>query len=334
VTEQHRRSCIVRRGADVRALDDAALDSIDELLATPDTLVWLDIIDPDQDDLALLAREFDVHPLAIEDLQNRGQRAKLDTYGDRYVIVAYEAVPRGRADGGDVTEPAFHEIHLFAGRGYLVTVRWAPSPAIEWTRERFVSRSNVVGPSVGRLLYVILDAIVDGYFPLIDALNDHLDELEPTLLSGDGAPVGLQRILRQKRTMLALRHVAAPLRDVANSLLRREAEIIDDEAAPYYNDLFDHLIRVIDSLDLLRDLVAATLDASLASTSNSLNLVVKRLTAVTVILMVPTLITGIYGMNLELFPSDTSPYGFWFALGLMAVALVATLAYFRRHGWF
>jgi magnesium transporter len=228
----------------------------------------------------------------------------------------------------------FAEVHLFAGPGYLVTVRWAPSPAIELTRGRFERRVDVVGASVGGLLYAVLDAIVDGYLPVIDALNDRLDELQPTLLTNDAGQEGLRQLLELKRTMLKLRHVAAPLREVANALLRREAALIDDDAAPYYNDLFDHLVRVLDSLDLLRDLGAVTLEANLAATNNTLNQVVKRLTAVTVILMIPTLIAGIYGMNFAYMPELDWRLGYPFALGLMLVAVLAAVTYFSRRDWF
>jgi magnesium transporter len=134
--------------------------------------------------------------------------------------------------------------------------------------------------------------------------------------------------------MLELRRIVAPLRDVANALLRREIPIIDERALPYLNDLYDHLVRVIDSLDVLRDLVAATLDANLAATNNSLNAVMKRLTAFTVVIMLPTLIAGIYGMNFRNMPELTSPYGYPVALALMAATVIAAVAYFRRHGWF
>jgi magnesium transporter len=334
VSPSSNRTCLVRTGHEVRALSEDEHHRIDEFVADPHALVWLDIVDPTPDDLELLVREFGVHHLAIEDLRNRGQRAKLDTYDDRHVVVAYEAVARNAGPEGDAADVTFAELHLFAGPGYLVTARWAPSPAIEVTRGRFERRAEVVGSSVGGLLYAILDAVVDGYLPVIDALNDRLDELQPALLMNAADQESLHRLLSLKRTMLKLRHVAAPLREVANALLRREAALIDDEAAPYYNDLFDHLVRVLDSLDLLRDLGAVTLEANLAATNNSLNQVVKRLTAVTVILMIPTLIAGIYGMNFEFMPELEWVLGYPFALGLMVVAVLVALTYFRRHDWF
>jgi magnesium transporter len=326
-----RRTCLVQSDGRVRAIEGRELEQIDQLRQVPGTLVWLDILNPDAGDLALLREEFEVHPLAIEDLDRQRQRPKLDTYGEQHVIVAYEvhsvAEEVDRAD-------RFGEIHLFAGPGYLVSARWARSPAIEQTKGRFLVRPETVGKSVGALLYAVLDAIVDGYFPVIDELNDRVDELEDQLLGSASDPDGLRRLLGLKRTMLELRRIVAPLRDVTNALLRREVPIIDDQAIPYLNDLYDHLVRVIDSLDLLRDLVAATLDANLAATNNSLNAVMKRLTAFTVVIMLPTLVAGIYGMNFHVMPELEWPFGYPLALGLMAATVVAAIAYFRRHGWF
>lgn len=326
------RTCLVLEDGRVRRMEESELASIDQLRSKPATLVWLDLERPAAADFELLREEFGVHPLAIEDLQRQGQRAKLDTYDEQHVIVAYEV--RGVPDTLEQRREAFSEIHLFAGPGYLISVRFGDSPAIEQTKSRFEMRSDTIGASVGALLYAVLDTVVDGYFPIIDELNDRVDELEAQLFGDTTDSDGLRRLLGLKRTMLELRRVVAPLRDVTNALLRREVPIIDERAVPYLNDLYDHLVRVIDSLDLLRDLVSATLDANLAATNNSLNAVMKRLTAFTVVIMLPTLVAGIYGMNFRAMPEITWPYGYPMALALMAALVIAAVAYFRRHGWF
>ena len=151
---------------------------------------------------------------------------------------------------------------------------------------------------------------MDGYFPLLDRISEEIDSLEDRILDGKGNTVLLREVLNLKRQLLELRRVLGPMRDSANQLLRREVEILDDEALPYYQDLYDHLVRVLDSLDLYRDLVSATLDAHESVTTNNLNQIVKRLTAVTVLLMVPTLIAGIYGMNFFFMPELELRYGY------------------------
>ncbi len=144
----------------------------------------------------------------------------------------------------------------------------------------------------------------------------------------------LRQVLHIKRRLLDLRRVVAPLRDVVNGLLRRDAPVVDEALLPYYQDLYDHLVRVLDNVDIAREMLAATLDANLSVTSNNLNVVVKRLTAFTVILMIPTLIAGIYGMNFAHMPELAWPYGYAFALGAMAVSMIVAYIYFKRHDWF
>ena len=323
-------TCFARIDGEVRALSGRQLEGISEIRARPGALVWLDIARPAASEMGFLADEFGVHALAIEDVRNRGQRTKMDTYTDQHVIVAYEVLPSEAANRSG----RLGELHLFAGPGYVISAHWEDSPAIASIRKRFSERAEAVGTSVGGLLYAILDAIVDGYFPLIDALNERIEDLEDRVVGGDHGSGTLREVLGLKREMLELRRVLAPLRDVANALLRRDVELIDDEALPYYRDLYDHLIRVLDSLDLFRDLVAAALDANLAVTNNNLNAVMKRLTAFTVVLMLPTLIAGIYGMNFDNMPELGWPFGYFAALGLMATIMVGAATYFRRRNWF
>ena len=325
------RTCLARLpDGELRVLEGGQLDEIDQLRSQPDHLVWVDILSPSAEDLALLVREFDLHPLALEDLEKRRQRAKIDTYPGQHVIVTYEVLPRpDDADGFELGE-----IHLFAGSGYLVSVRWDASPAIADVDRRFRLRTDAVGSTVGGLLYSVLDAVVDGYFPLLDRLSDRIDDLEEQIL---GAPRGndaLRSVLGLKRKLLELRRVLAPQRDIANALLRRELPLVDDAAVPYFQNLYDHLVRVLESLDLYRDLVAAALEANLAVTSNNLNAVMKRLTAFTVVIMIPTLIAGIYGMNFRFMPELSWPLGYLFALGLMAAGMLGAAIYFRRNDWF
>ncbi len=323
-------TCLVlEAGQKVKVLDEADLDEIDRLRAKDGNLVWLDIADPQDDDIGLLDREFGLHALAVEDLRKRHQRPKMDTYRDQHVIVTYEVLA-----GTDKRPHELGEMHLFAGKGYLVSVHWAVSPALADVRARLEQRAEAVGNSAGTLLYAVLDAVVDGYFPLLDGLSDRIDALEEQILSGDRGRATLRDVLVIKRELLELRRVLAPQRDVANQLLRRDVGLIDDEAAPYYQDLYDHLIRVLDSVDLYRDLISATLDANLSVTSNNLNTVMKRLTALTVVLILPTLVASIYGMNFHFIPGLDSPFGFWASLIGMALLMVIAAAYFKAKDWF
>jgi magnesium transporter len=331
MTSPKNRTCLARLpGGELQVLTEKDLHKIDALRAKAEHVVWLDITTPTAEDLDLLRDEFSVHPLALEDLEKRHQRAKIDTYADQQIVVGYEVLP------ATSKESSFDlgELHIFAGPGYLVSVRWEDSPAIDAVTKRFRAHPDSVARTPGTLLYAILDAVVDGYFPLLDKLTDKIEALEGRILAGGKASGTLRTILGLKRHLLELRRTIAPERDVANALLRRDLPLVDDLSAPYFQDLYDHLIRVLDQLDLQRDLLASALEANLSVTSNNLNAIMKRLTAFTVILMVPTLIAGIYGMNFHAMPELSWPLGYPLALSAMLVTMVGAAIFFKRKDWF
>jgi magnesium transporter len=302
------------------------ITEIDRLIDRSATMVWVSATNPGDEEIAHFEREFRLHPLAVEDLRKQQQRPKLDAYQSLHMVVAYEAV-KDAPDG-------LSEIHIFIGAGWLLSVHWTPTPMLDAVRARFAHGRGDGTDSTGELLYALLDAAVDSYFPELDRVSDRIDALEDRVLRGEADRASLREILDLKRRLLSLRRVLAPMRDVANALLRRDLEIVNAVTAPYYQDLYDHLVRVLDQLDVYRDLLAAVLDARLTVASNNLNAIMKRLTAFTVIIMVPTLIAGIYGMNFDFMPELGWPFGYPLALSLMAAAVVVSVTYFWRKGWF
>ena len=314
----------------VRELPETDFGEIDRIRKTGGAMVWLDLTDPGIADLALLDREFDLHPLAMEDLRKRRQRPKADVYPDQTVIVAYEVDASADPDRTFI----LGEIHLFAGDRYIVSVHWGHSETIESVRTRFRQRAVTLGASAGWLLYALLDAVADGYFPILDGMAERIDELEDRIMEARGGTIALREVLALKRELLELRRVLGPMRDVANAMLRRDSDLIESEALPYFQDLYDHLVRVLDQVDLYRDLVASTLEANLAVTSNSLNAIMKRLTAFTVLLMVPTLIAGIYGMNFRYMPELGQSWGYPSVLVIMLLSVLGLGWLFRRNNWF
>ena len=319
--------CLARHpDGTVEELPSGRFDEIDQLTDRDGTLVWVSATSPSDDEIADIGREFRLHPLALEDLHKQHQRPKLDAYEQQHMIVAYEAV----TDAPD----GLSEIHIFVGAGWLLSVTWSPTPLLDAVRKSFAGRRNGGPDTTGTLLYALLDAAVDSYFPVLDSISERIDALEDRVLEGEADRDSLAEILHLKRRLLELRRVLAPMRDVANALLRRDLEIVHAASVPYYQDLYDHLVRVLDQVDIYRDLLAAVLDARLTVASNSLNTIMKRLTAFTVILMVPTLIAGIYGMNFDLMPELRWPIGYPLALAVMATAVVVSVTYFRRKGWF
>ena len=325
-----RLTCLVRAGAGrLESIDPHELNGVRERVRRDDELLWLDIDTPSARDIELLSREIGIHPLAIEDLERRNQRAKIDEYPDHHVIVAYDVRPP--ADAADVFD--LGEIHLFIGPGFLVSVHWGASPALASTQERFRANARALGSGVGALLYAILDAVVDGYFPIIDRTAEELDDLVGRIVERPSEQT-LREVIQIRRRLLELRRVLAPQREVANVLLRHDIGFIEEQADPYFQDLYDHLIRVLESVDLYRELLAAALDAQMTVTSNSLSAVMKRLTAITALLMVPTLIAGIYGMNFENMASLNWPLGAVLVMIAMGGLVAAIGVFFWVRRWF
>jgi magnesium transporter len=326
------RTCLLRHADGQLAELDLSRD--EQLPPKGDgALAWLDFADPDAEDLALLRDRLTLHELAVEDLRKRRQRTKIDTYREQQVIVAYEV---GERDGQRHPDFSLDELHFIVGPGYLVTVHWGASPSVTAVRDRWREEPDAVARTPAGLLYALLDMLADGYFPLLDRLSERIDRLQDSIVAGgtESGPPALRRVLDIKRELLELRRVVAPLRDVANALLRRDVSAVEEPLVPYFQDLYDHLVRVLDTIDLYREMLAAALDANLSVTSNNLNVIVKRLTAFTVILMIPTLIAGIYGMNFHVMPELSWPFGYFAALGLMVLASFAAYLYFKARDWF
>src|SRR5215211_6441713 len=301
-------------------------DEINNLCATPRRIVWVDIADPTSQDFDELAREFGFHALSIEDCRNEHQRPKVEEYQGYYFIVLYEA----ELILGKHLE--LRELNIFLGKNYLVTVHSQPIRAIEVAARLWREWADLAERGTGLLAYLLIDAIVDNYMPLLDALSDRMDDLEDQIFV-DFKPEALEEIFRIKKDLLFMRRSVTPLRDVFNTLLRREQPIFSRETHVYFQDVFDHLIRVADTIDTLRDMLGATMDAYLSVSGNRMNVVKKRLTSISTILMSITLISSIYGMNFKYMPELETRYGYVGALCSMVAVGVAIYWYFRRIKW-
>lgn len=294
------------------------------LLAGVQSTVWVDVAGPEGEGLRVLHEVFRFHPLAIEDTRNQRQRPKVEDYNGYLFLILNPARP-----GAD---PEFRELDVFVGPRYLVTVHPAAEPAIAEAAHRIGRASGLV--TSGRLLYTLVDVVVDGYFPLLDRLDEEIDSLEDAVLARP-EPDALARLFRLKRALLEVRRVVGPQRDMFNVLMRRDLPYLDLDALQYYlRDVYDHLLRITDMVDTFRDLLTSTIDLYMSSASNQLNRVVNRLTVITVLIGTLAVITGFYGMNFEVtWPPFGAPWGVGAALGMMAVAVAALLAIFRRLRW-
>ncbi|MCA1647748.1 MAG: magnesium/cobalt transporter CorA [Chloroflexi bacterium] len=300
-------------------------------------LVWVDIADPTPDDIDWLERTFHFHQLALEDVTRRHQRAKIDEYADYYFAVFYAARPDAAAH-----RIVTSELQFFWGATYLVTIHTAVFPEIadlvERVRDQTLTPVITAGErrlAIADLVYRLIDTIVDGYSPAVDALADWSEGIEEAMFSRRRrrAQDTLYAIFALKKQLLEMRRLIAPGRDVVNVLLRRDHTLFGDEFVPYFQDVYDHTARVIDSLDTYRDLLASALDAHLSIISNEVSQTVKKMTALTAILMVNSLIAGIYGMNFDFMPELHLEYGYAYALSLMLVASLLMWMLFRRIQW-
>lgn len=299
---------------------------ISDLREGTKNILWVDVADPTSQDFDDLAREFGFHPLAIEDCRNEHQRPKADEYPGYYFIVLYEA----EMQPGCMLE--LRELNIFLGETYLVTVHSQPIRAIPKAQHLWKQWTDLAERKTGVPSYLLMDAIVDDYMPMLDEFADLLEEIEEKIFE-EFHTDALQEIFRTKKQLLFLRRVVVPLRDVFNTLLRREQPIFSRETMVYFQDVYDHLLRVADTIDTLRDLVTATMDAFLSVSGNRMNVVMKRLTSISTILMSVTLIAGIYGMNFQFMPELLWRYGYVGALASMLVVGLALYFYFRRIKW-
>jgi magnesium transporter len=307
--------------------DNCVAADISELREAGDNVIWADVADPTSRDFEELAEEFGFHHLSIEDCQNQHQRPKVEEYPGYYFIVLYEAELAGPNDRLEL-----RELNIFLGKNYLVTVHSRPIRAIETARRLWPEWLDRAEEGSGLLAYLLIDAIVDDYLPLLDIISERMDALEDSIF-GEFRAEAIEEIFGIKKKLLYLRRAVAPLRDVFNTLLRREQQVFSRASYIYFQDVFDHLIRVADTIDTLRDMLSSTMDAYLSVSGNRMNMIMKRLTSISTILMSVTLIAGIYGMNFDLMPELKWRFGYVFALLSMVVVGFALYRYLKKVKW-
>jgi magnesium transporter len=313
---------------------EETVERISELLKNKEVVVWLDLEQPDAKELALIKEEFGFHPLAIEDATHLQQRPKVDSYDDHYFFIFY-SIGWGKY-AHEVEEKdgmRIRQIGMFAGENYLVTIHRRHIPEIADTQRRWQTNRRLIGQNVGALTHALLDAIVDNYFPVIDQLAERVEQMEEEIFEKFRDEV-ITDIFALKKDLLNLRRVVSPARDVLNIMLRREMPVFDEHTLLYLTDVYDHIVRVTDSIDTYRDLLSSALDGYLSMASNRMNQTMRVLTSSSIILMSMALVAGIYGMNFEFMPELKWPFGYAFSLGLMIVIGGVLAAFFKKRGWF
>ena len=302
----------------------------------PDSVTWINV--DGLHEVAVieaLGKEFDIHPLTIEDILNTGQRPKLDIL-DEHLYLVLKMHRYDEKTGGINAE----QVSLIIGHGFLLTFQETAGDAFEAVRTRLrTNRSRIRKQGADYLAYTLLDSVVDGYFSVLERIGEEIDGLEDELMATPDTRT-LHRIHFLKREMLLLRKSVWPLREVLSGLQRNDTPLFGDGMAMYLRDLYDHTIQVIDTTETFRDMTAGMLDIYLSSVSNRMNEVIKVLTMFAVIFIPLTFIAGLYGMN---FNTGASPYnmpelnwyyGYPFALGLMTAIGLAMVVFFKKKNWF
>ena len=288
---------------------------------------WMDIEAPDDEDYEILTKAFQFHQLTIEDVKHGDQRPKLEEYKGYSFMVLFEATMKDEALD-------FEEYFLYLANDYLVTIHTDPQPHLNALRKRIEAQPEMTKDEPSFLTYLVVDEIVDANFPILDQLDNKIDELEDTIIE-KADPEQLRIIYRLKHDITRLRQLLGAQRDLFQRLITSALAPDEREMGLYYRDVYDHIIRQYETVDSLRDLLTGAMDVYLSTVSNRLNVTMKTLTVIAALFLPLTFLTGFYGMNFAYLTSVLEPpyISFWIGIGTMLIATAIQFWFFKRRGW-
>jgi magnesium transporter len=325
-TKCQARTRLYRHG--VLELEGFPVADISDYLQDQECVIWLDLRDPDREDLAVLSHEFGLHPLAVEDAVQEHERPKLDRYRTHLFLTAY-AVHLDTENG----ELATSELAAFITERALITVRKDDGLDVGAVLDYWDASPDLAGHGVGYLLYGLIDNVVDSHFAAVQELDDNIEDLEDRLFADVPQDREVQRrSFELRKSLVLLRRVVLPMREVVNSLMRRDLRVVSDSLQPYYQDVYDHVLRATEWTESLRDLVATILETNLTIQGNRMNVITKKVTSWAAIVAVPTFVTGFYGMNVP-YPGFGRPSGVLTSVAIMVVIAGILYVIFKRRDW-
>ncbi|HEX2093594.1 MAG TPA: magnesium/cobalt transporter CorA [Longimicrobiaceae bacterium] len=289
-------------------------------------IIWLDIVSPGEAEAHFLRHDLGFHPLAVEDCVRGRQRPKVDRYSGYFFMVLYAA-----RINPDRQRMALTELHVFVGERFVVTVHDQRVDVLTEVLARWRAAPGRLADT-GALAHALLDNIVDEYFPVLDHFSERVEDVEEAMLTGTEEE-RMQSVLSLRRELTLFRKVVAPERDLLTRLLRRDLPFLRPELLPYFQDVHDHVMRVTEEIDSMRELLAAAVDAYLSAASNRLNQTMRVMAAWSIILMAMAWIAGVYGMNFDRMPELHWRLGYAWALGVMLGVGSVLFLYFRRQNW-
>jgi magnesium transporter len=312
---------------DGKKLGDIEIDRISDYLQRPNCFVWVALQDPAAAELNDMQSVFGLHPLAVEDAQAGHERPKIEEYGDSLFAVLHMVEP-GQGE--------FHvgELAIFAGRNYVLSVRNRAQKGFQDVRARCEREPQLLRHGPGFILYALMDAVVDRYFPVLELLEDELDSIEGRIFAPDGVPrQNIEALYALKERLMVMKHAVAPLLEGVSNLSGARVPVLCAGTSLYFRDVYDHLQRLNQTAESIRDTVTTAISVNLSMVTLQENETMKRLAAYAALLAVPTMIAGIYGMNFEYMPELKWRYGYALSLVVMAGLDVFLFFQFKRARW-
>jgi len=307
-------------------LADIEIEEISNYVHRPECFVWVALRDADISELELLQRQFLLHELAVEDAKHGHQRPKLEEYGDSiFGVMHLIEMVHGELRVG--------EVNVFVGENYVLSVRNRSHQALLGVRERCEREPQLLKQGSGFVLYALMDAVVDRYFPIVDALESELEAIEEDIFAKGSARVNIERLYGLKRKVMVLKHGVSPLMEAAGKLYSGRVPKVCSNSQEYFRDVYDHLSRINTSIDTIRDTIGTAIQVNLSMVAIEESEVNKRLAAWAGIFAVATAFAGIWGMNFSAMPELHWDYGYPFALGIIATACGTLYFRFKRVGW-
>jgi magnesium transporter len=318
-------SCVAYK--DGHKVADIGIDEVQNYVSQPGNLVWVALREPDVETLDKLRRFLGLHPLAVEDARNGHQRPKVEDYGDSLFAVMQIIEPDG-------AELRVGEVAVFAGHNYVVSVRSHAQRGFQEVRARCEREPELLRLGSGFVLYALQDAVVDRYFPVLDLLEAELETVEERIFAANGSPrANIEALYALKNRLMIVKHAVAPLLEGVSNLSGARVPALCTGLREYFRDIYDHLLRLNQTIETIRDSVATATSVNLSMISLQENETMKRLAAYAALIAVPTMVAGIYGMNFEHMPELGWKFGYAGALGVMAVIDIYLFYRLRKAKW-
>src|SRR5690348_15827155 len=314
-----------------RKLAEIPVTDISDYVQRPDCFVWVALFEPSQEELDQMAEEFGLHELAVEDARHGHQRPKVEEYGESLFAVLHPVELETDEDGNETFNVG--EVDIFVGPNYILSVRHRTKIGFSAVRARTEREPELLKHGAGFVFYALIDNVVDRYFPILDALETRLEQLEQRMFAAPASRRQIEDLYELKGRLMTLKHAVAPLMEAVGKLYGGRVPHLCQGTQEYFRDVYDHLARINSAIESSREMLTTAIQVNLALIGISDNEVTKRLAAWGALITIPTLIAGVYGMNFKFMPELNWEWGYWYAVGMMVVVDVLLFFRFRKARW-